>query len=126
MSIAHTERLAALGLTPQCPVAWVARDTAVRGRTAEDCFDPLIGVVSARRDRDGGQEYLAVARTPEGDAALTKMLGLDVRSAGWVAMSGALDEAEERGLCLVHEVPRADGRHFVVTKTPAAVEPRGA
>jgi hypothetical protein len=60
-----------------------------------------------------GSEFLLAALSPEGDAALLKILGLDVRSSGWIAMSGALDAAIYRGLCFVHGVPRADGRYFV-------------
>jgi hypothetical protein len=108
----HT--LADLGLSPERPIAWIP---AVRGRTNEH-----VGVISFRLDAASGwePEHLAVARSPEGDAALIKMLGLDMLSSGWARWSGALEEAADRGLCLVHQVPRReDGRYFVVAKTSA-------
>jgi hypothetical protein len=105
--------LAALGLTPDRPIAWIP---AIRGRT-----DEAVGVISFRWDASSGwePEHLVCARTPEGNAALAKMLGLAVGVSGWVSMSGALDEAAERGLCFVHQKPRADGRYFVVANKDA-------
>lgn len=105
----HT--LAALGLSADHPVAW----RALALMDGPSAYHGVASNIAVRAGRDG-PEFLLVALSPEGNAALAKMLGLNLQNAGWVRWSCALDEAQGRGLCFVHDVPRADGRHFVVTK----------
>jgi hypothetical protein len=108
------ERLAALGLTPERPVAW-------RPLVLMDGPAAYRGVASPIANRVGreGQEFLLCALNPEGDAALAKMLGLGAGISGWVRQTPALEEAEARGLCFVHSVAGPAGLYFVVARTSA-------
>jgi hypothetical protein len=112
-----TERLAALGLTPDRPLAWIrdCRDVALA-----ESYDESLRLIDERIGADGVKEWRAIARTPEGDTALLSLLGLDRNPVGWMRWSshGALHEAEWRGLATIFRDPRPDRRCFVVAKTP--------
>jgi hypothetical protein len=112
-----TERLAALGLSPDRPLAWI-RDC--RDVTLAESYDESLRLID-ERIVDGEKEWYAIARTPEGDTALLSLLGLDRNPVGWMRWSshGALHEAERRGLCAVFRDPRPDRRCFVVARNPA-------
>jgi hypothetical protein len=113
------ERLSALGLSSERPYTWFA---AAYAEGPDTVFNDAVGVVGMRMGHEG-QEFLVCARSPEGDAALIKMLGLNVCPVGWAPMTPALAEAEERGLCVVHQQPRQDGRYFVAVPQPTPPPP---
>jgi hypothetical protein len=111
-----TERLAALGLTAERPVAWISASPEL---SRAEC-DESLRLIETRTDADGRREYRAVARTPEGDAVLLSTLGLDRHPVGWARMTDALHEAQWRGLCRTfRDRERSDGRWLVVAATDA-------